>query len=135
MPKVFGLKGIRKGAFPIWENWDYKGPMPDPSYYEFNTMKPAVREEFLKWYAEQEGEELDFRSEIYQYCEDDVNILQERCNAFRERMLSISSKDVVLYVGEGDETKIKKIGIDPFRYNTLAGVCMATSFSRRNLKC
>ena len=129
MPSVFGLDNIRKGTFPVFfnkkENWDYVGPLPDPSYYGVNTMKPKSREQFLSWYGEQEGQVFDFRKEIFQYCEDDVNILQESCNAFRTWLLSITSKEIVLDVGEGGERKTKIIGIDPFRYNTLAGVCMA----------
>ena len=137
MPSVFGLKGIRKGTFPVFfntrENWDYVGPMPDPSFYRYNTMKPKAREEFLAWYKEQEGKVFDFRKEIYQYCEDDVNILQESCNAFRSWLLSITSREVAVSdraVGEGQGPggvrKTKTVGVDPLQYNTLASVCMAT---------
>ena len=55
-----------------------------------------------------------------------MNILQESCNAFRAWLLSITSKEVVLDVAEGGERITKKIGVDPFQYNTLASVCKAT---------
>ena len=130
MPSVFGLEGIRKGTFPVFfnkkENWDYVGPLPDVSFYRPDSMKPRAREQFLEWYKGQEGQVFNFMKEIYQYCEDDVNILQESCNAFRNWLLSITSEEEVVDVGEGGERKTKMIGVDPLQYNTLASVCMAT---------
>ena len=130
MPKVFGLQGVKKGTFPVFFNqkemWDYVGPMPHPYCYRVNRMKSKAREEFTGWYVQQRGKVFDFKKEILAYCEDDVNILQESCNSFRSWLLGITSREEVVDVGEGGEREVKLIGIDPFQYNTLASVCMAT---------
>jgi len=130
MPKVFGLKGLKKGTFPFFfnqpANWNYKGPLPEPHYYGVDTMKPKAREEFMKWYEENRENEFDFMKEIFDYCEDDVNILQESCNAFRSWLLGITAREDVIDVGEGGERVTSTVAVDPLQYNTLASVCMAT---------
>jgi hypothetical protein len=130
MPGIFQLKDVRKGTFPHFfnreENWSYVGPLPDPADYGVDSMKPKVREEFLRWHHEQKGRTFHFKDEILAYCEDDVNILQESCNTFRQWLIGITSREEIVDVGEGGERKTRKIGIDPLQYNTLASVCMAT---------
>jgi hypothetical protein len=50
MPKTFDEKELRKGYFPHFfntiANIDYKGPLPDPSFYGADSMKPGTY--FLK---------------------------------------------------------------------------------------
>ena len=122
--------GVKKGTFPVFFNqkemWDFVGPIPHPYCYRVNRMKSKAREEFMAWYKQQRGKVFDFKKEIMAYCEDDVNILQESCNAFRSWLISITSREEVVDVGEGGETLSQLVGIDPFQYNTLASVCMAT---------
>ena len=122
MPSIFGLKDVRKGYFPVFFNqknmWDFVGPMPHPYCYRVNSMKPRAREEFLQWYKEQKGKQFNFRKEILAYCEDDVNILHESCNEFRNWLLSITSREDVVDVAEGGERVTRRVGIDPFQYNT-----------------
>jgi len=130
MPKVFGLQRLKKGTFPVFfntpANWGYKGPLPPPHYYGVDTMKPKAREDFLKWHEENKDTEFDFMKEIYDYCEDDVNILQESCNAFRSWLIGITGREDVVDVGEGGERVTRTVAVDPLQYNTLASVCMAT---------
>ena len=130
MPGVFGIRDIRKGYFPVFfnkrENWDYVGPLPDVQYYGVDGMKPKARAEFLTWYETQRDAVFDFRKEILAYCRDDVNILQESCKAFRSWLLGITGREEVLDVAGAGERVTKFVGVDPFQYNTLASVCMAT---------
>jgi hypothetical protein len=95
MLQVFGLQDLLKGMFPVFfnkkENWTYNGSWSAPEYYGVNTMKPKAREEFMRWHADQQGKVFNFKDEITAYCDDDVNILQESCNAFRSWLLGITS--------------------------------------------
>jgi len=130
MPKVFGLQGVKKGCFPVFlptdEWWSYEGPLPHPYCYRVNRMKPKARKDFMEWYRQQRGKVFNYKEEILAYCEDDVNILQESCNAFRSWLIGITSREELSEVGEGGETSSKLVAIDPLQYNTLASVCMAT---------
>jgi hypothetical protein len=49
---------------------------------------------------------FDFKKELYDYCNSDVDILRRGCLELRKQFLEIAN-------------------IDPFRYITIAGVCMA----------
>ena len=129
MPTVFGLKNIKKGTFPIFMNtkdfWDYRGPMPDKKYYGSDRMKPKAKAEFDAWYDQQRGKIFDFKKELIEYCEADVNILQESCNAFRSWLLSITSREEIIDVQDGGDRVTKTLGVDPLQYCTLASTCMA----------
>jgi hypothetical protein len=111
-PKTFGLKELKKGYFPHFfnttENQNYIGKIPDTKYYGVNSMKPKEREEFLEWHKQKRKENylFDFKKELYDYCNSDVDILRRGCLELRNQFLEIAN-------------------IDPFRYITIAGVCMA----------
>ena len=83
-------------------------------------MKPAAREAFFKWYSQQEGKTFDFMKELFDYCRDDISILEEACMSFRRHIVNLTKKEIVTDIGE---TKI--VAVDPFRCNTIAAVCMA----------
>ena len=61
-PRTFGITEMKKGYFPHFfntlANENYVGPIPEPKYYGCDTMKPAIREDFLKWHAEQRAANL-----------------------------------------------------------------------------
>ena len=67
LPTAFDLPS-KKGEFPhffnISENFNYVGPMPNVEYYGIDSMSPSNHEEFLKWYAQQEGNIFNFQHEI-----------------------------------------------------------------------
>lgn len=110
-PKTFGLKELKKGYFPhffnIPENNNYIGPVPDAQYYGFNTMKKEDRNKFLEWHGQKIKDNyiFDFKKEITEYCESDVDILRKGCLELRRQFLEIAN-------------------IDPFQYITIASVCM-----------
>jgi hypothetical protein len=71
-------------------------------------MKPKERDEFLEWHKQKRKENylFDFKKELYDYCNSDVDILRRGCLVLRNQFLEIAN-------------------IDPFRYITIAGVCLA----------
>ncbi|KAK4879682.1 hypothetical protein RN001_007828 [Aquatica leii] len=77
-------------------------------------MSTSVRNDFVKWYQEQESNNyvFNFQNEILKYCIDDVNILRKACLEFWSRFTTSN-------------------GVDPFREScTIAGACNAVF--RRN---
>ena len=111
-PKTFGIKELKKGFYPYWfnsiENMDYKGEMPERKFFSANKMSKKKRDEFNAWYDDRikNNNYWDHRAETKGYCISDVDILRRSCEIFRQ-----------LYIDIAD--------IDPFRYTTIASVCMA----------
>ena len=108
--KAFGLQA-EKGDFPHFfnteANWNYEGPYPPPEMYGLNSKSTSERSNFLEWHRQQEGKLFNFQKEMLHYCRSDVNLLREGCLRFRKLMMEITD------------------GVDPFRYITIASVCMA----------
>src|SRR5262249_2371207 len=109
-PKTFGLVELKKGWFPHYFNKkcneNYSGPYPSKKHYGYDQMKKKDREEFLKWYDLVKNNIFDFKKELIEYCRSDVDILRRGCLELRKQFLEIAN-------------------IDPFRYLTIASVCMA----------
>ena len=64
--------------FNKWENQTYVRAYPTPEFYGIEDMSAENKTEFIKWYATLEGEKLDFKKEIVeycQYCQSDIRIL------------------------------------------------------------
>ena len=110
-PKTFGMNELKKGYFPHYFNKEcnqnYVGPMPSKKHYGYNQMKPDERTKFLKWCEERVSENyvFDFKKEILEYCRSDVDILRRGIMKLREDFIRLEN-------------------IDPFRYITIASVCM-----------
>ena len=115
IPKSFGLSELKKGYFCHFfntvENANYVGVMPDAEYYGANQFSSAGKEDFEKWYEEQQGNIFDMEKEILEYCRSDVTILREGCTKFRNLMLKITKG-------------LNCLGVDPFQSLTIASVCM-----------
>ena len=80
---------------------------------------------------------LTFKKEIIEYCEADIDILQESCNAFRSWLLSITSQEEIEGLLDGGDRVTKTVGIDPFQYSTLISTCMVVyrfCFSKEKYK-
>ena len=111
-PKTFGIKELKKGFYPYWfnstENMDYVGEMPERKLFTPNKMSVKKRKEFNEWYDEKIKNNYIWkhREETKTYCISDVDILRRSCEIFRQ-----------LYIEIAD--------IDPFKYTTIASVCMA----------
>ncbi|KAK5650120.1 hypothetical protein RI129_001149 [Pyrocoelia pectoralis] len=100
LPKAFGLgDNFKKGFFPYLfnttENQNYIGHYPNIKYYRPDAMKTEEREQFIKWYNENQDEVFDMQKEIVSYCISDVNILTLACVKFRE--LLVASGNVCPY--------------------------------------
>ena len=110
-PKTFGLNELKKGYFPHYFNkmcnQHYIGNMPSKKHYGYNQMNSHDRENFLQWYDDRVNENyvFDFKKEI-EYCRSDVDILRRCMLKFRQDFISQEN-------------------IDPLKYITIAGVCMA----------
>ncbi|XP_071503405.1 uncharacterized protein [Diadema antillarum] len=118
-PSTFGLKELKKGFFPHFfnktENQDYKGALPDKSYYDPDGMSENKRLEFEAWYSVHRNDHFDFEDEILAYCRSDVQILMEGCMAFRTLFMKVTGN------------------IDPFKNITIASACN-TVFRTKFLK-
>ena len=112
LPKAFGLTELRKGYFPHFfntrEHQRYVGPYPDRKAYGADFMSTGDRTSFIRWHEEKtkSGDVFDFRREMADYCRSDVDSLRRACLQFRELMMEATD-------------------VDPFRYVTIASVCMA----------
>jgi len=106
LPKMFGLKELKKGFFPhsfnTPENQSYIGKYPDKSFYSHNDMKTEKRNDFIKWWLSNKlmKETFDFKKELIEYCRSDVDILRRACLALRKLFMDTEN-------------------IDPFQYTTL----------------
>ena len=71
-------------------------------------MKTQDRQKFLQWYDDRVNENyvFDFKKEIIEYCRSDVDILRRCMLKFRQDFMNQEN-------------------IDPLKYITIAGVCMA----------
>ena len=112
MPGTFGIKELKKGFYPYWfntiENFDYEGPLPCKRFYRPRNMKLEKKKEFNKWYDKLKKENYYYHheNETRSYCISDVDILRRSCELFRDLFIEVAN-------------------IDPFRYTTIASVCMA----------
>jgi hypothetical protein len=111
-PKTFGIKELKKGFFPhyfnIKKNYNYVGKVPALKYFGYNSMKTKQRKELIKWWVAKRATNYkwDQAKEMKEYCISDVDILKRCCIKFRQQFLDVAD-------------------IDPFRYTTIASVCMA----------
>lgn len=116
MPGAFGETELTKGYFPHLfnrkENKDAVLPhLPELKYYTPDSMKPAARTKFLKWYEENKNTSFDFQTELLRYCESDVDILRKCCLKFRSLFMDLTK------TGENK-------GIDPLENCiTIASAC------------
>ena len=87
-PSTFGIKEIKKGYFPHMFNTpdhqNYAGSIPPKQYYDPDGMKEKDKAAFDTWYVAQTGL-FDFRKELLEYCQSDVELLKKGCEAFVEK--------------------------------------------------
>ncbi|XP_065436103.1 uncharacterized protein LOC135979895 isoform X1 [Chrysemys picta bellii] len=126
LPQAMGFEGC-KGYFPHFfntlENQNYVGPMPGRKH-GVESMMPKEKAEFLDWYRDHSSEVFDLQKELAYYCQQDVKILRQACILYRKEIMKMTEKGDVVEKEPGKFTEIK-LCIDPFRYITLASVCMA----------
>ena len=104
------LKGFFPHFFNTPEHQDYVGKVPSEDMYGVRNMDAdTYSKEFKPWYNKIVAEnknDWSFRNEMVKYCRADVELLSKAVLSFRKMF-----KD--------------KLDIDPFRYVTLASLCMA----------
>jgi hypothetical protein len=116
-PKTFGLSELKKGYFPYTfntvENKDYIGGIPDIKYFNPDEMSDTIeknkskspRTEFIEWYALQKDYLYNFKQELSDYCDSDVDILK---------------RSMEIYITDG----IALTGINPIDSPTIASYAM-----------
>ena len=87
-PSTFDIKELKKGYFPhafnTPDHQNYVGNIPPKHYYDPEGMKPQDKASFDTWYEAQTGQ-FDFRKELLEYCQSDVELLRKGCEAFVEK--------------------------------------------------
>ncbi len=99
-PQAFGLNSSQfgKGYFPHFYTCPEKFGVvencyPDKKYYGYAEMSAKQRTSFDAWYsAIQPGQQFDFDQELKSYCKQDVDLLYEGVEAFRQTVKSLTSQ-------------------------------------------
>ena len=91
---TFNLSQLKKGFFPHLfntpENQQYVGRIPDLQFYDPDGMMQNRKNELLQWHAEQVGRnvQFNFKEELISYCQSDVRLLKQGCEAFQNEFQS-----------------------------------------------
>ena len=86
---TFNLSELKKGFFPhlfnIPAHQQYVGRIPDLEFYDPDSMTSSKKEELLQWHAQQvrRNVQFNFKEELISYCQSDVKILKQGCQAFQ----------------------------------------------------
>ena len=89
-PATFNLNELKKGFFPHLfntpENQQYVGRIPDLEFYDPDSMMSSKKEELINWHVEQvrRNVQFNFKEELISYCQSDVQLLKQGCQAFQE---------------------------------------------------
>jgi hypothetical protein len=96
-PSAFGFTEEKKGWYPHYfntvENLNYKGLIPDKSYFALNNMSKKELEDFDEWHMNFNNGNFvyDNRKELEEYCALDVHILKRGCLKFMEDFLKFTN--------------------------------------------
>jgi hypothetical protein len=97
MPKAFDLDiTMKKGFFPHFftsvEKFNYIGNYPPKEDFGYAFMSLKDQEEFDSWYSEKitENAIFDFNTEMIEYCKQDVEILFQGFEKFRDMVKELS---------------------------------------------
>jgi hypothetical protein len=105
--KIDTLKGFFPHHFNTKENQNYVGQIPDENMFGVNNMTANTYEnEFKPWYDSVKNDFWDFKHELIKYCRADVELLSKSILKFRKLFM-------------------EKLDVDPFRYITIASLCMS----------
>ena len=93
-PCTFNLTELKKGFFPHLfntpSNQNYVGRIPDLEFYDADGMMENRKNELLQWHAEQvrRNVQFNFKEELISYCQSDVQLLKQGCEAFQNEFQS-----------------------------------------------
>jgi hypothetical protein len=100
------VTGYFPHLFNTRENQKYIGAVPDKSMFGDMNMMPKNKEASDEWYEGiRQQTDWNFREEFIKYCRADVDLLAKSVLEFRKIFKSL-------------------FDVDPFRYITLASLCM-----------
>jgi hypothetical protein len=68
--------------------------MPDISYYFADQTCESERKDFLAWYEDEKSSVFDNKRVLEQYCQEDVTVLRQSCQAFRREFKDIGKIEV-----------------------------------------
>ena len=107
------LKGHFPHHFNKPKNQNYIGKIPDESYFGSKHMMPDEYDnDFKPWYDKQkEITDWSFKQEMTKYCRADVELLSKTILKYRKMFLDY-------------------LDTDPFRYTTLASLCMSVYLNK-----
>ena len=110
LTKTYGIEA-KKGFFPhlfnTRENQNYIGTIPDEKDFGVDNMTTEKYEKHFKpWYDSVKNDIYNFKENLIEYCKSDVDVLVQATLKFRSLFKN-------------------KFDIDPFRYSTLASLCMS----------
>ena len=101
LPKMLGFSGAwKKGFFPhkfnIPDNQTYIGPLPDRSFYEPEEMKEQRKDEFERWYLQEQmiyqKSNWDFQENLVEYCKADVMVLSKALEIYDTLMKELNDE-------------------------------------------
>ena len=101
-PATFHLTELKKGffchKFHVEANLLYEGRIPNVEYYDPDSMDPKKKAAFLAWHADQVARNVvfNFKKELQEYCESDVQLLKAGCEKFVEEFSSIAGFNPLL---------------------------------------
>ena len=89
LPKTYGLDAdIKKGDFPHFfnkpQNFNYIGAYPHKRYFGYYTMTTDNQKSFDNWYNDLGKKQFDFKTELIDYCRNDVLVLMKAWLKFRQ---------------------------------------------------
>jgi hypothetical protein len=91
---AFGLTASKSWYphyFNTTANLYYVVQLSDIEYYGVNEMGVSDRTEFLAWYEEQKSVVFDNRQTLEAYYQDDVTVLRQSCQVFRNEFMGIAN--------------------------------------------
>lgn len=113
LPNTFGFSDtVKKGLYPYkfntLENESYVGPMPAKHLFEPGRMKVGEAQEFHDWYDDKVKKNYVWNNwtELKNYCIADVDVLRKAIKIYRESGIEMTT-------------------LDPWRFVTTAGYCIA----------
>ena len=93
-----GTIHFKDSKFHVEANLLYEGRIPNVEYYDPDSMDPKEKPAFLAWHADQVARNVvfNFKKELQEYCESDVQLLKAGCEKFVEEFSSIAGFNPLL---------------------------------------
>ena len=130
LPKAFGFENIvTKGFFPHMFHKDdssleYVGPLPEKHYFGTEFMKPSTLNEFNIWYSAEQSKNniYNLKEELKKYCENDVLILLNCVQKFREIFKEVTQIDPITRC-----FTLASMGLEIFKAQVLGDIKMGVT--------